>query len=431
MMPENVNPPNPYRPMIEDDPTQAPFAGRARAIEHFYRQMADPVQPKIAIFIGQQGAGKTALLGRLAATADETLIPVIVPGGAPLPPDETAWLAGLAQAAANALAARRHVVDAAPPEAAGRDWLRSTFLPQVWQALRRYRRLVWLVDDADALLQAVHEGHFPPDAFEFWRQLLHEHPQLGLALALDTLSESRLPALGGLAAPEALCRLSFLTPEECAAVLREPAAGLYTVSDAAVAAVHRATGGWPRLLQRYGFHLYRLWELRPTRTLISPQEVRQVTPAIHEQSDDDFKARWGRLNLNERLALTALASLVYRDPLAKIEAGDLETWLVETDYPLDSTAINAALRSLEYEEWITIASGGIAINGELLQIWLLENARLEAAPRPVSLRQTPRLVLAAVALIAIAALALILTLITTPRPASTPTAQPTVTLANP
>lgn len=427
MMTDNVNPPNPYRPLLDDDPTQAPFAGRQRAIEHFHRQMTDPVRPKVAIFIGQRGAGKTALLWRLAAAADDTLAPVIVPGET-LPLTEAGWIAALARAAAEMLAARGFTVSAAAPaDDDPRGWLRTIYLPAVWHALRRHRRLVWLLDDADGLVRAVQEARLPTDTFEFWRQLLSDQPQLGLALALDTVSEGSLPALGGLAEPGALLRLNLLTADESAALLREPAAGLYTVSDTAANAVHRATGGSPRLVQRYGFHLYRLWEMRPNRTLITPQDVRQVTPAVYEQSDEDFRLRWLRLALSERLALTALASLVYRDPLARIEPGHLETWLVETDYPLDSTTISAALRSLEYEEWIAGAAGGIQINGELLQTWLVENARLETTPRP-PLSQVPRWMAVAAVLIAAAALALILTLISTPRAAPQPAAPPTVTL---
>ena len=70
---------------------------------------------------------------------------------------------------------------------------------------------------------------------------------------------------------------------------------------------------------------------------------------------------WDMLNRDEHLVLAAISMQLYKNPLQPVSMTSIETWLAETDYPLDSVAINTALRSLEYYELIqgTIAQGYI------------------------------------------------------------------------
>jgi hypothetical protein len=75
-----------------------------------------------------------------------------------------------------------------------------------------------------------------------------------------------------------------------------------------------------------------------------------------------------------------MVSALYDDPLSPIDTGRIEGWLVETDYPLDATAINAALRGLEYREIVRSTAKGLAITAGMMQTWLLEHARLDETP---------------------------------------------------
>ena len=169
-------------------------------------------------------------------------------------------------------------------------------------------------------------------------------------------------------------------------------------------------------------------------------------------------------SLNERLVLTAITDLIFEDPLDKISVPLLQTWLTDTDYPLDTTAILSALRSLEYNEIVTGMPDAIVLTSGLMQTWLLENARLQnknakpasrantapiAAPFPSgvsapaassrlpSLRDIPRraaLILAALMLVAgLLGAGAAMALFgggSAPAAAQTPPPAPTVTLAN-
>jgi len=129
-----------------------------------------------------------------------------------------------------------------------------------------------------------------------------------------------------------------------------------------------------------------------------------------------------------KLVLTAASQLLYTDPLRAIQSAEIEVWLVETDYPLDTTAINAAVRSLEYRDHITLAPDGLTINSGLWQMWLLEHARLPGHTTRPGLPSNRRILLA---LVAVALLALLIVALAASAPDAPPElpAVPTVTLA--
>jgi hypothetical protein len=123
---------------------------------------------------------------------------------------------------------------------------------------------------------------------------------------------------------------------------------------------------------------------------------------------------------------------LYDDPLSSIDAARIEGWLVETDYPLDTTAINAALRSLEYREIVSSTPSGLAITAGLMQTWLLEHARLSdtpsVAPKAQALAPVWRWLIVVVIVVVIGLLLIGLT--SSGRPGSRNSeALPTVTLA--
>ena len=112
-------------------------------------------------------------------------------------------------------------------------------------------------------------------------------------------------------------------------------------------------------------------------------------------------------------------------------------------FPLDVTAINATLRSLEYREILQPTPDGISLSASLMQSWLLENARLgrrtqSSAPtagtsRPSrALRVTPRLlrILLAILVVLVIANVVAYVWVNSGSPSVPPNIQPTVTLAN-
>jgi hypothetical protein len=310
-----------------------------------------------------------------------------------------------------------------------RRWFSETYLPEMVGVIRRHRRLVFLLDDANVLLKAMDDGRLPDDSIQYLHSLVQSQFGPGVVLTLDTRYESDIARLSPLVQLEDVFRLANLSDDEAKWLLNEPAAERYRLTPEAVSAVYAATGGQPHALQQFGFQLFKLWEARPNRDTFTLDDVKQVTPTIYAQGEADLRAAWAESSRNERLVLTAISSLIYTDPLAAITPERIESWLIETDYPLDATAINAAIRGLEYREMIEHTLAGVRLTAGLTQRWLLENARLtEAAPQGGTRGLAFRWL--AVGVIAIVAILLVLTIRggDAPPASSHATLEPTVTL---
>lgn len=407
---ENRATPNPYRPLPDENDGSAPFAGRQKAFEFLYQRLTDPAGTESSLIMGRQEGGKTALLHHFNRFFDETFVSVYIPLADKRLTSEADWLQLLANEATKALSERNYTLSRLPEwdstAADKRDWFSATYLPEILNIIRRQRRLVFLLDDTDALLQAISAGNLPEDSIAYLHNLVQTHPQLGIVLTLTSQFEADIAKLNPLISLEAIFRLANLSDEESAWLLTEPASDLYNLTADATAAVHKATGGQPRLLQRFGFQLFNLWETRPTRTVLTVDDVKQVTPAVYSASETDLHAAWTATTRNERLALTAITSLIYADPLTTPTQARLESWLVETDYPLDSTAIKAAIRGLEYREIVEHSTAGIRLTSTLMQNWLLENGRLTEGTKRAEI-QRPGLRWLAVAAVAVLVIALI------------------------
>jgi hypothetical protein len=397
---------NPYASVENSAVSSVPFefVGRADALAHLHQYLIDPQQQTALVFTGQQHSGKSALLwafqGLCASDASQTgmyagtYFPVYLALIPAMLSDEGAWLLTLYEAIYTAMLSGGFSAERLPPPApdaqtrdqpaAIRAWLLGTALPRLHQLLRGGRRLVLLLDDAQEWLHAIDSGALPSDTPAFLHALLH--PRLAMILTFDTAAETELHRLSPLVHPANTHRLHFLTADALAALYPGPDA---EIVEQVAAKIHRLTGGHPALAQHAGGLL---WERTGSR-MISLSDVQAVTAALYTESGRYYRALWGTLTLNERLTLTAVAGLLYRSPLTAVTPEQIEVWLVETDYRLDLTAIHAAIRSLEYREILAHQIGdmvgvGIVIAAELLQKWLLENARLEANTKPLASAST-------------------------------------------
>ncbi|MEO8611705.1 MAG: hypothetical protein ABI690_27650 [Chloroflexota bacterium] len=424
---------NPYRPLPDDDPTAAPFAGRQKAFEFLYQQLTDPAGTETSLIIGRRDSGKTALLDRFSHFFDESFLSVMIPLKDKVFASEADWLTLFVDGAARELAERNYTLsrlpefDGAPDSMRG--WFTQTYLPEILNIIRRHRRLVFLLDDANVLLKAVQDGKIPEGGISFLHELVQANPQLGLVLTLDSQYEADIAKLSPLVTLEDIFRLTNLSEDETTWLITEPSAEHYKLSPEVATAIYKATGGQPRLVQRFGFELFQRWETRPNRPPFTLDDVKQIGLAVYTQSEADMQASWSAATRNERLVLTAISSLIYADPLAKITPAGIESWLVETDYPMDATGINAAIRGLEYREMVENTPNGIRLNTGMMQSWLLENGRLnERGGRPEIRRPALRWLALVGITILVLALVLIATQVGTSTTTNNPTAEPTVTL---
>ena len=380
---------NPYHADYADEQrlASAPFAGRKVAFARLYQQLTDPARQSALVVLGGRHIGKTALLYAFGAAFSETVIGVYASMRDITLDSETDFILGLAQAATAALLDQGYALsrlsDMDPPGDQPRYWLDNIFLPGAIATLHSLRQIVFLLDDADRLLPAIRGGLLPQDTFAFLQQLMLRHPEIGFALTLDTEYEHDIPAMQPLVSLNDVYRLTNLDEDETRWLLQEPARGYYTVPDDCALLIQKSTGGAPALAQQFGYQLFRRWQVYPDLNVVTLEDVKALTPKIYAYGEDDYRYLWSRLTLNERLVLTAMSGLLYNDPLGRMDSGTIESWLVETDYPMDVTSINAALRSLEYREIVLAAADGLTLNAGMLQTWLLDNARLNDRATPL------------------------------------------------
>ncbi|GAB4529197.1 MAG: hypothetical protein OHK0046_48890 [Anaerolineae bacterium] len=371
-----------------------PFVGRETAFSRLQQHLTHPTSA--VLFLGRRQIGKTALLRQFAT------LPGIVGLYMPLRHlslrTEDLWLNALiettiANAQAHQLLPTMLEVPAGEPL---RTWYTDTCLPVLMRMARHQWRFLLLLDDIEVMAEAVTAGHLPADTFTFLHSLIN--PQVGMVLTTDLQHEDRVTALAPLVDARMVHRLTSLPYAESALLF--PEAPVETLNS-----VYQATGGEPVLLQQYR-------ALVPDMTSTTPEDIKQLNLEIYNQNEQVLELAWRQLNRNERLVLTAISSLRYRDPLGRIDTAKIENWMVETDYPLDATAINAALRGLEYDDLVEASVTDVKINAGLMQKWLLENALLGIeAPREPGAAFPTRFVVVAVvvALVMIAVMAVLLT----------------------
>lgn len=443
-----------------------PFAGRDAELARLHQAVTTPQPSEALVFLGRRRAGKTALLKQFDHAFDELFIGVLLPlDTAPLH-SETAWLRAIYQMMYDALIVRGFSQERLPhiPETLARidayaddwrAWLLDEAVPEIARIIRAARRIVLLMDDAGYLLDAIEKGTLPRDHGAFLARLIH--PQLHIVLTADA-EETRLELLSPLVNPMHTLRLGPLSREGVAAVLAfadMDAAGIDAADE-----VYAATGGLPELARRAGYHLYERGGERGDKRDDKPTTIKDVLAQVYADGEATFRQIWDGLNRGERLVLTAIAGLLYADPLRPITPDRIEAWLVETDFPQDLTTVQATVRGLEYREIIRHElpepardhPGGLRLTAGLMQRWLLENARLNMpiekpaseAARPVTRdktlpqtltqadgRQNHRILWVAVAIAAVLFVMLMLALTSNGAPVnpSVMTPQPTITLS--
>ncbi len=428
---------NPYLPGIDDDPALAPFAGRQAAFSQLHQYLKAPSSSVVLTLIGSARVGKTAFLRRFDFVFDETQVGVYIPLGQVHLSGEDDLIHALVRYTYGVLARWDITLSHLPvlPEQIGglRDWLAEEWLPELWRVIRPHRRLVLLLDDAHVLLDALDAGRLPADIPAYLQGLMTRYPQLKIVTTLAAERETEIGTLAPLVRATDSLRLDWLSADETTWLLREPVRLFYALPDHSAREAYHATGGQPQLTQRCGYHLFRLWERDPAHTTLTPEDVKAVLPQVYAESEGELAALWEKSSDNERLVLAAMNTLFYADPLSSIDREIITSWLIETDYPLDSTAVNAALRSLEYREVVHIhPTGQITLTIGLLHRWLRENARLKAqrgriTPYSGGLSLSPRGLLY-VALVALLAGLLLIFLLSSATVPEAVTPAPTATL---
>jgi hypothetical protein len=387
-----IQPRNPYHDGDRARLSFAPFAGRQAIMTRAAALLAEPGRANGLLVLGAPAMGKSALLAALAASLPDPFVPVTVslrtltdalPPGVYL--DEARLFPAIAAAVQSALIDRAFTLSRLdqidPPGDDPRGWLELVFLPPIFGALRLNRPMVWLIDDAHLLIDAIRAGVLPADLFAWLSGMLGRARRIHLILTADDAVERDQARFAPLVGMNDVVRLPPLDSDDLRWLFSAPIEGMFTLSEAGMSAAIALCGGFPAFAQRLGWNLVERWRSAPEITTLGAREVGGAQPGVFLRSEDEIIAAWDRLTVNERLVLGALAGLHYDDPLRRANAEAIQRWLASGDSPLDVTTVSTALRALEYRFWITLASDGAALRSGLHLTWLLNSAPARARLR--------------------------------------------------
>lgn len=421
---------------IENIPP-TPFAGRQAVFERIQQYLIDPADRHALLFIGRKSVGKSAILLQCQHILGENVIGCYLPLADKTFKGESNWLSYLIEQTNFALERHNLNITRLPSlpdedntnnEQATDDFLNDLYLPELSKLIRPHRRLVWLMDDAEYFIHAIGTGKLPDNTIGYLTNLLESHLQLGIVMMLEEDNESQVVALSPLVDVNQVQRLHPLGADETQTLMTRFSDHLST---SAQQHIYDLTDGHPLLLQAIGKGLQTIYT-----SPITESDIDTFIEDVYSQAHDMYLGIWqNTLSQSERLVLTAISDLLYDDPLANLTAQRIESWLLETDYPMDITSINAGIRGLEYRDLVVgSTSDGIRIRAKLFQRWLIENARMD---KPATWHTRPnhddtpvRLDRRTLAIIGIVIIVVIIfvAMLQQSNSSSTPSAHPTVTL---
>ncbi len=424
---------NPYAP---DQPCADPraFFGRAETFA-FLRQALHSDQTPI--LIGGRGMGKTSTLLQLPFQLEARYLTVYLDLADGQSAQSLSALVGalIATARTALRAAEPSLYLPDPPESSDAAqlwrWFTRTHLTPVFDVMRRFQRLIFCLDNAESLLDAVQRGDLPPDCLDSLALLCREERRIGMIFAFDAAREPQLADHPLLSEPLNQHRLPPLSDAEATELIVQPSAPFYSLSAELIEALRAYSGGHPYLLS---WLCALLWEYAAARNFAPPdlEALSASLPAALRACDSIFEGLWAAATPNEQAALTALATLTQARRGAPIKLEELQAWLIrESERPPHPTALSAALRGLEYRGMVRAApDSAYTFSSGLLYLWLQPQAEL---PRPPASSESPspRRLALPLALIALGALTLsaVLSALMGNLPSAPPTAPPTLTLA--
>lgn len=363
-----------------------PFIGREPLLAELRQYLNAPATYSLSIQ-SMEGMGRSSLLRRIS-TLDPRFVCVLMP----LTPYHftslDTWLEALGDATLQALQ-REDLATARLPSPDTSDlprWLGDAFLPAVGQHVRQQARVIWLLDDIERMGKAIAEGQIPAAHPAFLLELALAFPFLSIITTADEDSPY-LHLLAPLIQPNHVLRLNPLGRLEVEQLLE---AMLGYVPPALAERAYLETGGMPRQVNDFAEAIQRGE---------TPDDALEY---VYTRSQAELRRRWNRLTRDERVVLTAIANLLHDHPERDITPQTVEIWLAQSDNPMDTTAIAAQLRGLEFRHILRPQRQPLRLQSGLMTRWLIENARQE----PPTLQPSSRtaLLLALIGLVVVALL---------------------------
>ncbi len=374
----------PYDPQQSArDPAQ--FFGRDAVFAFIRQQLIMEKRIGGIVLIGPPGMGKTSILWQLTRQLDSrTLVAAVdCSRGADLLNDLVASI----REAFEASGISTYRLPDMPEDSLGETYF-GEFIEVVLSALRGGRRLLIAFDDADALFAGGGALRLP----ERLTALLAGDERIEALYTIPSRDETRLAEYPLLADPARHLRLPPLELEACEALCREPARPFYSWKEDALSALLALAGGSPFLLQLLNQRIFERSAARDHEGQIGLADVRAALAGALPEADAYLRASYENAAPGEQHILAALASLTEESGRRLIRVDELIARLVRDGPALDSAALGAALRRLQYDLLIrTHVSDRYSLTSGLFQQWIMLHAanREQAAPPLASAAPIP------------------------------------------
>lgn len=294
--------------------SEAMFFGREDIFTFIAESLAGRHQDNILILHGQRRTGKSSILCQLERRdmlPDH--LPVLVDlqglGGF----DTAGLLYQLARHAARRLA---RVMDPAPPlpdraafQAAPYDAFQEHF-DDVEDALAGAgKRLLFMIDEFDALEGRVEGGHVAREVFPFLRNLMQHRERVAFLLAgTQQLVDMRHDYWSILFSLASYRHVSCLPAEAARELIQKPLEGEVIFDDLVIESLLRLTAGHPYYLQLACQSVVQRLNHSATHACVMPEDLHAVLPEVLAAGGGHFEHEWRTLPSDVgRAALVAMA----------------------------------------------------------------------------------------------------------------------------
>ncbi|MFN8458032.1 MAG: hypothetical protein U0401_25830 [Anaerolineae bacterium] len=371
---------NPY---IAGSPVKdaAMFFGREDVYTWLRQHLRGVYQHNAIVLYGERRSGKTSILYQMKdKLGDDSYIPILLD----LQGMNLEGMAGSLWEVARKLVLALRGVEGIPPleRPLRQDFekdpylhFEEVFLPPILGALGQ-RSLLLMFDEANRIAEKVASRDLPPDVFDYLRSLIQQANQVNFLFCLGNRLEAESRGSSQLFNLAVYHKISFLERDFAEALITQPVAQHYHLTQPAVERILQLTSGQPYYTQLLCHNLFTRWiKNKPAQLTVA--DVDAVISDVIEQGTPNFQFVWEDSTPVEQAVLAALA-----DRLPQYQAGVIRRILDRalhgaSLYPSNGDVTNGLRRLFERD--IINDQEPYFFRVALMQQWLNKFRRLEWA----------------------------------------------------
>lgn len=365
--------PNPYIPGLPLDLGSELFLGREDVFQ-FLEQNLKGGQKRAIVLVGQRRMGKTSILKQLPLRLPADIVPVFIDGQGLEHQGIGNLLYHMAYIIAHVLSGEHDVTVAVPDLASFQDRPLFTFeygfIKPVCAALGG-RTLLLLIDEFQALDEAVEARQLDPAHFGFLRSLMQHESKLcflfsGLQKPVEAARDYWQPVFNVALRRE----VGLLEDDYARQLIEKPVKGLLHYDPAARDELLRLSCGHPYLTQLMCDRLIN--HLNKVRSnVVRVQHIHEVVPDVFSAGINHFYSLWEDLTAREKVVLIAISATLSRHQFATLSA--ITRYLRERGITAEMDELTTVLQLLLGHDMITYVNSqppGYSFRVLLFRLWI-------------------------------------------------------------